>query len=252
MNWRFGLASHIGGREEQQDRVEVIASPHGDDYLVVVADGMGGHHGGALAAQAVIDSSKAYFHKAKTNDPLASLEELCSEAHQTVNGVGEQGSQSPGSTCVMLHLSADEACWAHVGDSRLYHFRNGEVLTQTRDHSVVQLLVSRGEMAEHEMADSPLKNQLYMRLGGEQHPKPDLGAAEVQEGDVFLLCSDGFWDAVEHHEVCAVLSEQDLEDAVEHLVNLARERGGNAGDNITVALAQLERIRKRFRWFSLK
>ena len=250
MAWQFGVASDIGGRDEQQDRVEVIASPHGDDYLIVVADGMGGHHGGALAAQAVVDSSKDYFNKASISDPLSSLEKLCSQAHQTIVDVGEQGSQSPGSTCVMLYVSADEACWAHVGDSRLYHFRNGEVLTRTQDHSMVQLLVSRGEMTEAEMADSPLQNQLYMRLGGEQLPKPELGAAEVQQGDVFMLCSDGFWESVDQEEVSTTLSEYDLEDAAERLVKLAKERGGNGGDNITVAMARMDGVRRKFPWFS--
>jgi serine/threonine protein phosphatase PrpC len=249
MTWRFGIASDIGGRDEQQDRVEIIASTGGDDYLIVVADGMGGHRGGAFAAQAVVDSAKRFFETASVTDPLASLGKLCAQAHQAVVDVGEQGSQPPGSTCVLLYLSADEAYWAHAGDSRLYHFRNGKILTRTMDHSMVQLLVSRGKMAEAEMATSPLQNQLYMRLGGEQQPKPEFGAAEVQQGDVFMLCSDGFWGAVDPEEVGAVLSEKDLEAAAERLVQLARERGGNGGDNITVAMAQLGRVRRKFRLF---
>jgi serine/threonine protein phosphatase PrpC len=246
MTWRFGIASDIGGRDEQQDRVEIFASTGGDDYLIVVADGMGGHRGGAFAAQAVVDSAKRFFETASVTDPLASLGKLCAQAHQAVVDVGEQGSQSPGSTCVLLYLSAGEAYWAHAGDSRLYHFRNGKILTRTLDHSMVQLLVSRGEMAEAEMATSPLQNQLYMRLGGEQQPKPEFGAAEVQQGDVFMLCSDGFWESVDPEEVGAVLSEKDLEAAAERLVQLARERGGNGGDNITVAMAQLGRVRRKF------
>jgi len=250
MSWRFGIASDIGGRDEQQDRVELIASQSGDDYLIVVADGMGGYHGGALAAQAVVDSAKRFFVTASTTDPLASLGKLCTQAHQAVVNVGEQGSQLPGSTCVLLYLSADEACWAHVGDSRLYHFRNGKILTRTLDHSMVQLLVSQGKMTEAEMATSPLQNQLTMRLGGEQQPNPELGAAEVQKGDIFMLCSDGFWESVDPEEAVAIASENDLEAAAERLVQLAKERGGNGGDNITVALTQLGRVRRWFRLFS--
>jgi serine/threonine protein phosphatase PrpC len=115
---------------------------------------------------------------------------------------------------------------------------------------MVQLLVSWGKMAEAEMATSPLQNKLYMRLGGEHQPKPELGAAEAQEGDVFMLCSDGFWGSVDPEEVGAVLSEYDLEGAVECLVQLARERGGNGADNITVAMAQLSRVRRKFHVFS--
>jgi serine/threonine protein phosphatase PrpC len=250
MAWRFGAASDIGGRDEQQDRVDIIASPDGEGYLIVVADGMGGYHGGALAAQAVVDAAKRFFETTSVTDPLASLGKLCAQAHQAIMDVDAQSSQPPGSTCVMLYLSADEAYWAHVGDSRLYHLREGKILTRTLDHSMVQLLVSRGEMAEAEMATSPLQNQLYMRLGGKQQPDPGFGAAEVQQGDLFMLCSDGFWESVDPEEVGAVMSENDLEAAGERLVQLARARGGDNGDNITVAMAQLGRARRKFRLFS--
>ena len=193
MIWQFGVASDIGGRKEQQDRVEIISSPGGEEHLVVVADGMGGHHGGAEAAQAVIDTSRCFFESpGHGEDPLASLEQNCLRAHSVVHELGQGASPSPGSTCVMLYLSGDEACWAHVGDSRLYHFRNGKLMNRTSDHSMVQLLVAQGEMSEEEMANSPLQNQLYMRLGGGESPKPDLGATDAMQGDIFVLCSDGF------------------------------------------------------------
>jgi serine/threonine protein phosphatase PrpC len=250
MTWRFGTASDIGGRGEQQDRVEIIASPDGDGYLLVVADGMGGYQGGALAAQAVINTARRFFQTGNVTDPLNSLERLCVEAHQAVLALGDQKGQPPGSTCVFLYVSKDEASWAHVGDSRLYHFRNGTLLTRTLDHSIVQLLVARGEMAEADMATSPLQNQLYMRLGGKQAPRPELGAAEAKKGDLFVLCSDGFWESIEEKEVESVPSKIDLAAAADRLVHLAKERGGNSGDNIAVAMAQLDKVRRKFRLFS--
>jgi len=250
MRWRFGTASDIGGRGEQQDRVEIIASPDGDDYLMVVADGMGGYQGGARAAQAVIDTARRFFEMGNVTDPLNSLQRLCVEAHQAVLAIGDQEGRPPGSTCVFLYVSKDEACWAHVGDSRLYHFRKGTLLTRTLDHSMVQLLVARGEMAEADMANSPLQNQLYMRLGGKQSPRPELGAAEVQEGDLFVLCSDGFWESIDPKEVEGLPSKTDLAAAADRLVHLAKERGGKSGDNIAVAMAQLDKVRRKFRLFS--
>lgn len=246
LSWRFGLCSDIGGREEQQDRAAVFAAKDRDAFLVVLADGMGGHHGGARAAQAVIDTLRERFETEDVGDPLSALETYCVEAHRAVSAVGEQGGQSPGSTCVMLYLSGDEACWAHVGDSRLYHYRNGMLLNRTQDHSLVQLLVSRGELTEEEMATSPLQNQLYMRLGGQEVPQPELGSAEVHKGDAFMLCSDGFWESIEADEVGAILARDDLEAAVEELVATARERGGDGGDNISMAIAQMGRFRKKF------
>lgn len=250
MRWRFGTASDIGGRGEQQDRVEIIPSQDEYGYLLVVADGMGGYQGGARAAQAVIDTARRFFETGNVTDPLNSLERLCAEAHQSVLAIGGQEGQPPGSTCVFLYVSKDEACWAHVGDSRLYHFRNGKLLTRTLDHSMVQLLVSRGEMAEADMANSPLQNQLYMRLGGKQQPNPEFGAAEVQQGDLFMLCSDGFWEMVDPEEVRAIAAKDGLEAAGKRLVHLARDRGGKDGDNITVAMAQLGKAQRKFRLFS--
>ena len=250
MAWQFGTASDIGGRGEQQDRVAIIAPPDESGYLVVVADGMGGYEGGARAAQAVVDTASRFFEMGNVTDPLKSLGRLCAEAHQAVVALGEQEGQPPGSTCVFLYVSEDEACWAHVGDSRLYHFRNGKLLTRTLDHSMVQLLVGRGEMAEAEMATSPLQNQLYMRLGAKQPPRPELGSAEVQEGDLFVLCSDGFWESIDPKEVERVMSKTDLAASADRLVHLAKERGGTDGDNIAVAMAQLGRMRRKFWLFS--
>ena len=100
------------------------------------------------------------------------------------------------------------------------------------------------------MATSPLQNQLTMRLGAEQQPNPELGAAEVQQGDLFMLCSDGFWESVNPEEAIAIASKNDLKTAAERLVQLAKERGGDGGDNITVALTQLGRVRRWFHLFS--
>jgi serine/threonine protein phosphatase PrpC len=246
LTWRFGICSDIGGREEQQDRAEVFASASDDEYLIVLADGMGGHHGGAHAAQTVMDTSRHLFETDGVDDPLDALERYCLHAHQVVSTIGEFGGQTPGSTCVMLYVNGDEAYWAHVGDSRLYHFRKGELLNRTLDHSLVQLLVTRGELSEEEMATSPLQNQLYMRLGAEEQPKPTLGSADVQQGDAFMLCSDGFWESVGDDEVSPILFQDDLEAAVAQLVKRASERGGAGGDNVSMVMAQWGKIRKGF------
>jgi serine/threonine protein phosphatase PrpC len=250
MAWQFCTALDIGGREQQQDRVEVLETPSSDDRLIVLADGMGGYQGGELAAQAVVDCARESFTATSDLEPLVFLERLCAQAHQAVQALATEGHEAPGSTCVLLYLSADGACWAHVGDSRLYHFRNGRLLSRTVDHSVVQLLASHGKMAEAELATSPLQNQLYMRLGGDQLPNPDFGTADVRKGDLFVLCSDGFWQSVGQREFGAIVSEDDVKAASERLVQMAKERGGDDGDNISVAVARLGKAKRRFRLFS--
>lgn len=237
MPWQFSLASDIGGRSEQQDCLEMLSSDSGDTYLVVVADGMGGHRDGALAARTVIETAKCRFNCGPIPDPRAFLQELCIESHQGISALGGNESRSPGSTCVVLYLNGPEAYWAHVGDSRLYHFRDGQLFNRTQDHSVAQLMVAQGRLKESDAARSALQNQLYMRLGGNELPEPDFGASEVEADDMFMLCSDGFWSSVEPQEVVTNLEGFPIDNgSAGRLVEVARERGGAAGDNISLVL----------------
>ena len=237
MPWQFSLASDIGGRSEQQDCLDMLSSESGDTHLVVVADGMGGHRDGALAARTVIDTARRRFNSGPVPDPRAFLRELCLESHQGISAFGGNAPRSPGSTCVVLYLNGPEAYWAHVGDSRLYHFRKGKLLNRTQDHSVAQLMVAQGRLKESDTAVSALQNQLYMRLGGSEVPDPDCGASEVEANDMFMLCSDGFWSSVEPQEVVDRMEGMSVDDEVAgSLVEVARQRGGAAGDNISLVL----------------
>jgi serine/threonine protein phosphatase PrpC len=237
MPWQFSLASDIGGRTEQQDCLEMLSLNSGDTHLVVVADGMGGHRDGALAARTVIETARRRFNAGPISDPRAFLQELCLESHQGISKLGSDEPRSPGSTCVVLYLNGPEAYWAHVGDSRLYHFRNARLLNRTQDHSVAQLMVAQGRLTETDAATSALQNQLYMRLGGNEPPEPDFGASEVEADDMFMLCSDGFWSHVEPQEVVSRMEGSPAEDDVAgSLVDVARQRGGATGDNISLVL----------------
>jgi len=237
MPWQFSLTSNIGGRSEQQDCLDLLSLDGGDSHLVVVADGMGGHRDGALAARTVIETARRRFNAGSISDPRAFLEDLCLQSHQGISALGGNEPRSPGSTCVVLYLNGPEAYWAHVGDSRLYHFRKGKLINRTQDHSVAQLMVAQGRLKETDAATSSLQNQLYMRLGGNEAPEPDFGASEVEADDVFMLCSDGFWSHVEPQEVLTSLEGIPIDnEGAEHLVAMARERGGATGDNISLAL----------------
>jgi serine/threonine protein phosphatase PrpC len=239
MPWQFSMAADIGGRTEQQDCMDILSSDIDDSHLIIVADGMGGHQDGALAARTVIKTAKNHFNNGRSPDPRVFLNDLCLESHHAISTLGGNEQRSPGSTCVLLYLNGPEAYWAHVGDSRLYHFRNGELLHRTQDHSIVQLMVAQGQIGEPEAANNSLQNQLYMCLGGNNTPEPDLDASEVENNEIFMLCSDGFWSSVEPEEVVECLKTQPLEEGgATALVNMARERGGREGDNISLILSR--------------
>lgn len=239
MPWRFDQASHVGGRREQQDRVGVFSVREEERHLIVVADGMGGHRDGAVAADTVLATAERAFASGGQQAPQELLSDLCAAAHRSVKALGPGGGKSPGSTCVLLYLCGAEAYWAHIGDSRLYHFRDGHTQFATVDHSLQELMKVHGDGAAGDPGANALRHRLYMRLGGAREPEATFGSTMVLPGDLFLLCSDGFWASVSPAETTSLMGDGAFPEGSAHsLVALARMRGGKRGDNIGLALAQ--------------
>jgi serine/threonine protein phosphatase PrpC len=241
MLWKTATADHIGGRSEQQDRAAAFANPAQARHLLVLADGMGGHQGGALAAQSVVDTARQLWQQYGSGDliadPPAFLSRLCHTAHDVINQVGQRHNLMPHSTCIALYLQDNRAWWTHVGDSRLYHFRQSELINRTKDHSLVQMLVDMGKAREDEMATHQDQNCLLRGLGGQEPPEPEFASAPTEAGDVFLMCSDGLWERLSPPEMRDPLRPDSLAAAATHLVELAARRGGQRSDNVSVALA---------------
>lgn len=239
MPWKFGAAQHIGGRKEQQDRLTILSSPDGHSHLIAVADGMGGLRYGAQAAQIVVDVAAQHFQKGNIGDPHIFLDNICQTAHNKINDMPNGLGPAPGTTMLLLYLDKRQAHWAHVGDTRLYHCRDGNLLTQTNDHSLLQLMTEKGLVEPNSDAAKTMQSQLYMRLGGDHVPEPEFASTEVRDGDFFILCSDGYWQAVPPDETIAALEEHPLSsDGPHYLVELARQRSGDSCDNISLALFQ--------------
>ncbi len=240
-SWDRGAASELGARHEQQDRWGIFQSPDQEGLLAILADGMGGHLDGALGAQLVVDEARKFFQDPAAPlraDPLAALEQLCQRMHETINS----RSETARSTVVIAWLEADQAYWLNIGDSRLYHFRAGERLMRTRDHSAVQLLMDLGEIDESEMATHPAQNRLYRCLGGEDPPKPDLGHLAIQAGDLLALCSDGVWEHTTEPEIWDAAHANDPTAAAQLLTAQAARRGGATADNATLILLRADAV----------
>lgn len=233
--WDRGAASQQGGRQEQQDRWGVFQGPGQAGLLAIVADGMGGHLDGALGAQIVVDVARDFAQNSPESlraAPADALERLCQRMHEAINA----RSETARSTVVMAWLDRDQAHWLNIGDSRLYHFRHGQRLMRTRDHSAVQLLMDLGEIDESDMASHPAQNRLYRCLGGAETPKPDSGQFAVQDGDLLALCSDGVWEYVTEPELWETTRTQGPAAAARTLADQAARRGGKIADNATLIL----------------
>jgi serine/threonine protein phosphatase PrpC len=237
------LAQHQGDRKEQQDRVAIIPHPKGGGIVLsVVADGMGGHTGGVLAAQQVIHTARSNLENFSARSELAQtlLEDSLQEAHMLIKASRFMNEKDPHSTAVMLLLQPGRVSWAHCGDSRLYRFHGNQLRFRSIDHSYVEHLLRQGKITAEQALVHPNRNILVTSLGGSQAPTIDSGEAQdLQVGDSFLLCSDGLWGYFSDAELGEVVAQFSARAACEKLINEARARAKGEGDNISVVILKL-------------
>ena len=233
-------AQHQGDRKEQQDRVAILSHPRQRGVaLAVVADGMGGHTGGALAAQQVVHTARNNLAAFSPREESAQsmLESSLNEAHMLIKASRFMNEKDPHSTAVMLLLQPGKVSWVHCGDSRLYRFRGDRPTFHTTDHSYVEQLVARGKITPEQALVHPNRNILITSLGGNETPRIDYGEADdLQAGDSFLLCSDGLWGYFGDAELGGVVSAYSAREGSELLVNRARSRAHGEGDNVSVVI----------------
>jgi len=229
--------SRRGGRKVNEDRVAHWQS--GDALLMVVADGLGGHQHGELAAQLAVDHlGEAFAAQARPRlaNPAFFLLRAISGAHAAiVHEARAKGLRDSPRTCIAACVVQEGLLhWAHVGDCRLYVLRKGGVLVRTRDHSLVQRLVDEGRMREEAISSHPDRNRLLQCLGGVQMPRFEPASTHrLERDDVVLLCSDGFWGPLTQRHLAHGLAAAELRAAMGALVALAEARGGPGCDNVS-------------------
>ena len=234
--------SRKGSRKVNQDR---LAYTYGrDTLLLVVADGMGGHAGGEIAAQICVRLFIERFQqeaKPVLRNPLKFLQETMLRAHAALGSYANQFSmlETPRTTCVACIVQAGHAYWAHVGDSRLYLFRQGGLIGATKDHSKVQYLVDQGIIGADEIGQHPDRNKIFSCLGGLVDPVSDLSKrTPLRNGDVMVLATDGLWSVMPHTEMSTLLTSTPILKTAPQMMREAEQRGGFEGDNLSAIVVR--------------
>jgi len=227
--------------EEQAVRTDTgrQRSANEDSYFVrgtlfVVADGMGGAQAGEVASRAAAES---FDRELPAMAPERLLETTIEEANRTIHELARKDPGLAGmgttTTAAFLDPEAEEVAIGHVGDSRAYRFRGGRLERLTRDHSLVEEMRRKGQLTDAQAEDHPQRSIITRALGPEPEVKVDLQTVPAQDGDVFLVCSDGLTTMLDEEQIARLLTRaSSLESAVRALVDEANRAGGR--DNITV------------------
>ncbi|UTH72244.1 PP2C family serine/threonine-protein phosphatase [Chromobacterium sp. IIBBL 290-4] len=229
--------SRVGGRSYNQDRYAIAHTR--EAVMLVVADGMGGHLRGEVAAQITVDLICELFYQQATpilSHPNRFLVNAISSVHQVIleYAADHRLPDVPSTTVVVAILQEDSLYWCHVGDSRLYLLDEQGLRVRSRDHSQVQRLIDQGLLTEEGAKTHPERNKIYNCLGASSDPDIDIGERQqIGPGCSILLCTDGLWSQVLDGEMEKVFAGRHVNQVLPALINVAERRAGAGGDNLT-------------------
>lgn len=237
MKYQIAEYSLRGSRPVNQDRIGY--AERNNSVLLVLADGLGGHARGELASELLVQSVIHAFQSIKKpliTQPSAFLALAILHAHRAIGAMGKAQNPpiEPRTTCVVCLVQDGYAYWAHVGDSRLYLFRNNKLVRRTQDHTIIERLRQEGVLSDEEMVSHPEKSRLLKCVGGPREPTIALGEeTALMPDDVLLLCTDGLWEALSTDIIATYLKNNNLEDALIDMLIDAETKMKNHSDNIS-------------------
>ena len=208
MQIEYAKVSALGDRTDNQDRAAIVVAE--DAALMLVFDGMGGHSDGAKAAETGLRIVQDAFMESPLPvfDPLGFLYGALAHAHDEVVKIGMDLAVDfrPRATCAICLIQEGGSYWGHIGDSRIYQMREGKLVTRSRDHSHVEVLIQEGAITEEEAQDHPMRNFVECCIGGDA-PVPDMSITAKRSlipGDVLLACSDGLWSGLSDTDMATI------------------------------------------------
>jgi serine/threonine protein phosphatase PrpC len=236
----FGITDIGNVRSENQDSyaIQNVPSPENiNSVLAVVADGVGGGKAGSVASLTAVEALKEICLNS-TGDSREIIKKALQSANTRIfeKSNSEELCRGMATTCTALMIKGESVTIGHVGDSRAYLIRDGKITLLTEDHTLPRKLFRSGLIGKNDIERHPQGNVLTNALGSREEVDPDTVFAELQDQDIFLLCSDGLYKYLNFTELLETVNEAGVEASPEKLVAIAKERGGD--DNITVVIVQ--------------
>jgi len=223
MNISAAYYSSIGGRDKNEDSLALQENK--DNVLAIVADGLGGHAHGEIASRLAVNTVTAQLGQAQIC--VFSLEKAISDSNRLI--MEDPQSKGMKSTVAVVWFDNTYCLAGTVGDTRIYQFRDGKIVFQSKDHSVTQLEVLAGDLKEEEIRGNKDRNRLIRALGAKDEVKSDIVPLKICKGDAFLLCSDGFWESIWEEDMLKTLNEE--MSAQEWLSNMRKIAESNMKDD---------------------
>jgi PPM family protein phosphatase len=236
--------SAVGGRQNNQDRMGYCFTR--EAVLMVVADGLGGHFGGEIAAEITVRAIAAQFEanaKPSLGDPALFLTQAIGSAHREIlaQTIEHQYPDTPRTTVAVCVIQGGKAWWAHAGDSRCYLYRGGRLANRTRDHSKLETMISLGLLDQSESNSHPDRNKVLNCLGIEIEPLVEVSRPiNLQPSDLFFLCTDGVWSAGSDDGYGKRLLDMPLAASLPNLIQWSVKTNGKFADNATGLALQWE------------
>ncbi len=246
VDYRAFAATDIGNvRKTNEDEV-LFVRPHDTTIrrdkgvLGIVADGMGGHNCGEVAARMAVETISEQFFTSKGDDLLKGLAKAVDKANGNIFGLAQSDAthKGMGTTCVVAALRGKELCLAHVGDSRAYKVSARGISQLTKDHTYVQSLFDQGIISEEEKDSHPEKNYITKALGTRKQVIPDVFRvpALFESDDRLLLCTDGLYDYLSAEEIYGIVLREKPSEAARIMIEMAKNRGGH--DNMSLLILE--------------